>query len=292
MRTDSGQSCIRGLRHNRVTIDTAKLISPPQSGQVKLLGSGFAYTAKSDFEGQDSFTIQVSGMLKGIRGSSDIRIIVSVGPNVSPQTSPTERSDRPPADLSSAAQPNKNPSIPAGNSSVTVTAKNTYTVTIDHPSGNKSAQSIPVNVTTLADSGSTPFTPLHTYYVSPTGSDSNNGLTPATAWATANHSVVCGDVIIAAAGSYGARFGDETGNAFGTVSNCPSTTGGIDGTGGIYFAVLLCGGPDLMSCQANGGSGPAFEIDKSNWAVEGFWATMASGAGGLYPIEAWGLIVL
>src|SRR5262245_4294845 len=77
MRTDSGQSCIRGLRHNRATIDTAKLISPPQSGQAKLLGSGFSYTAKSDFEGQDSFTIQVSGMLNGIRGSSDIRIIVS-----------------------------------------------------------------------------------------------------------------------------------------------------------------------------------------------------------------------
>src|SRR5262247_2730003 len=109
MRTDSGQSCIRGLRHNRVTIDTAKLISPPQSGQVKLLGSGFSYTAKSDFEGQDSFTIQVSGMSNGIRGSSDIRIIVSVGPNVSPQTSPTERSDRPPGDLSGAGQPNQNP---------------------------------------------------------------------------------------------------------------------------------------------------------------------------------------
>src|SRR5499426_2330100 len=109
MRTDSGQSCIRGLRHNRVTIDTAKLISPPQSGQVKLLGSGFSYTAKSDFEGQDSFTIQVSGMSNGIRGSSDIRIIGSVGPNVSPQTSPTERSDRPPGDLSSAGEPNQNP---------------------------------------------------------------------------------------------------------------------------------------------------------------------------------------
>ena len=109
MRTDSGQSCIRGLRHNRVTIDTAKLISSPQSGEVKLLGSGFSYTAKSDFEGQDSFTIQVSGMSNGIRGSSDIRIIVSVGPNVSPQTSPTERRDRPPGDLSSAGQPNQNP---------------------------------------------------------------------------------------------------------------------------------------------------------------------------------------
>src|SRR5262249_55604101 len=78
VRTDSGQSCIRGLRHNRVTIDTAKLISPPQSGQVKLLGSGFSYTAKSDFEGQASFTIQVSGTLNGIRGSSYIMFIFSV----------------------------------------------------------------------------------------------------------------------------------------------------------------------------------------------------------------------
>src|SRR6516164_7619681 len=77
MRTSSGQSCIRGLRHKRVTIDTAKLVSPLQSGQVKLLGPEFSYTAKSDFQGQDSFTIQVSGMLNGIRGSSDIRIIVS-----------------------------------------------------------------------------------------------------------------------------------------------------------------------------------------------------------------------
>ena len=59
MQTSSGQSCIRGLRYARVTIETAKLISPPQSGQVKLLGAGFSYTAKSDFEGQDSFTIQV-----------------------------------------------------------------------------------------------------------------------------------------------------------------------------------------------------------------------------------------
>jgi len=80
MQTSSGQSCTRGLRLARVIIDTTKLISPPQSGQVKLLGPGFSYTAKSDFEGQDSFTIQVSGMLNGIRGSSDIRIIVSVGP--------------------------------------------------------------------------------------------------------------------------------------------------------------------------------------------------------------------
>src|SRR5262249_18906043 len=105
MQISSGQTCIRGLRHARVTID--KL--------VKLLGPGFSYTAKSDFEGQDFFTIQVSGMLNGIRGSSDIRIIVSVGPNVSPQTSPTERSERPPGDLSTAGQPNQNPTAQGTN---------------------------------------------------------------------------------------------------------------------------------------------------------------------------------
>jgi hypothetical protein len=80
MQIGRGQSCVRGLRYGRGAIHIAKLISPPQSGQVKLLGSGFSYTAKSDFQGQDSFTIQVSGVMNGIHGNSDIRIIASVGP--------------------------------------------------------------------------------------------------------------------------------------------------------------------------------------------------------------------
>src|ERR1700723_802852 len=69
---------------------------------------------------------------------------------------------------------------------------------------------------------SVPFVALHTYYMSPTGSDSNNGLTAATAWATPNHAVVCGDVIVAAAGNYASM------SHWGTVSACPSTSGGID----------------------------------------------------------------
>ena len=129
MQTNGGQSCIRGLRHKRVTIDSAKLISPPQAGQVKLLGPGFSYTAKSDFEGQDSFTIQVSGMLNRIRGSSDIRIIVSVGPNVSPQTSPTERNDRLPGNLSGPGQPNQNPTAQGTNQTRQVRPANADTST-------------------------------------------------------------------------------------------------------------------------------------------------------------------
>lgn len=108
------------------------------------------------------------------------------------------------------------------------------------------------------------FVALHTYFISPTGNDSNNGLTTGTAWATPNHSgLVCGDAIIAITGAYTAQ------DSWGTVSNCPSTTGGIDGTGGIYFVTLFCGGT-LDSCTSAGSGGLAFRVNASNWAVEGF----------------------
>ena len=123
-------------------------------------------------------------------------------------------------------------------------------------------------------SGSVPFVALHTYYMSPTGSDSNNGLTAATAWATPNHAVVCGDVIIAAAGTYNGFA------SWGKVSSCPSTSGGIDGTGGIYFATLLCSG-NLQSCNINCATAlcagtAAMNITASNWAIEG-WAATGNG---------------
>src|SRR5262245_55446482 len=55
-------------------------------------------------------------------------------------------------------------------------------------------------------SGSVAFTALNIRYMSPTGNDSANGLTPATAWASPNHPMNCGDVIIAAAGTYNRNF--------------------------------------------------------------------------------------
>jgi hypothetical protein len=116
-------------------------------------------------------------------------------------------------------------------------------------------------------SGSVPFVALHTYYMSPTGSDSNNGLTAATAWATPNHAVNCGDVIIAETGAYG-----SSGlGSFGKVSNCPSTSGGIDGEGGIWFAVLLCGST-LGTCtdDKTGTTEWAVDVASNNWAVEGW----------------------
>jgi hypothetical protein len=135
-------------------------------------------------------------------------------------------------------------------------------------------------IVTCAANGSSPthnsvaFMPLHTYYVSPTGSDRNSGTSPHAAWSTPHHAVDCGDVIVAAAGSYARNvFGT---NSWGEVSNCPSARGGIDGRGGVYFATLLCAGPDVTSCSVDGGSYEAVRVDASNWAVEGFTATQAS----------------
>src|SRR5213078_66215 len=54
MTIGSGQSCIRGLKSAFVTLDSVKLVSPPQSGQVKLEGPGFVYKGNSDFRGQDT----------------------------------------------------------------------------------------------------------------------------------------------------------------------------------------------------------------------------------------------
>jgi hypothetical protein len=130
--------------------------------------------------------------------------------------------------------------------------------------------------TSSGTSGS--FVALHTYYISPTGNDSNSGTSTATAWRTPKHNVVCGDVIIAAAGNYGGSSSPFGSGNWGAVSSCPSTAGGIDGTGGVYFATLLCAGPYVTSCPVSTTSSEAVRVDASNWAVEGFSATSTASA--------------
>ena len=131
---------------------------------------------------------------------------------------------------------------------------------------------------TLASAGDAPFLLPKgdvVHFISPTGKDGASGLTPATAWATPNHSMHCGDVIVALSGVYTSGF-----SKWGAVSNCPSTTGGIDGAGGINFAVLLCAGPNLGSCSVSPSSGNAFDVTKNNWAVEGFNASTHAPSSG------------
>jgi Bacterial Ig domain len=78
MQIGSGKTCTRGLKYGSVTINEVKLTAPPQSGKVTVQGPSFSYTADPDFQGQDDFTIQVSGALVRMSGTSDIRVTVSV----------------------------------------------------------------------------------------------------------------------------------------------------------------------------------------------------------------------
>jgi hypothetical protein len=149
------------------------------------------------------------------------------------------------------------------------------------------AAQLSVTLAVLPGSGNKSFTALHKYYMSPTGSDSNSGNSATAAWATPNHALNCGDVIIAAPGTYSPSGGFGT---WGTVSHCPSTTGGIDGTGGIYFATLLCGGSDLTSCKADESATCSacvntFSVNKDNWAIEG-WDCAAGGNALCYIMDA------
>lgn len=102
----------------------------------------------------------------------------------------------------------------------------------------------------------TAFAHATTYYLSPSGNDSNNGLSGAYSWASPNHSLNCGDVIIGAAGWYSnANF--YTGK-WGHV-NCPANNN---------VAWLKCGTFDTCKIYASGNQG--MWVDKSYWGVQGW----------------------
>ena len=73
-----GEDRAEGLDAGISPISALKLTAPPEFGKVTLQGPGFSYTAKTDFEGQDAFTIQVSGTMVRMTGTSDIQVTVSV----------------------------------------------------------------------------------------------------------------------------------------------------------------------------------------------------------------------
>ena len=75
----SGRSCVRGVRFGNIEIEPIKLLAPPKSGQVTLEGPGFRYTSQAKYTGSDSFSLTVVGRTNKQRGSSTIRVTVSVG---------------------------------------------------------------------------------------------------------------------------------------------------------------------------------------------------------------------
>src|ERR1700733_11336328 len=83
-----------------------------------------------------------------------------------------------------------------------------------------------------------------TYYISPTGSDSNSGTVIGSPWLSPNHSLNCGDVIQASAGSYSAA--NFQNGKWGTVT-CP---------GGNNVAWLQCATFDACKINSTTGTPP------------------------------------
>jgi hypothetical protein len=97
------------------------------------------------------------------------------------------------------------------------------------------------------------------YFMSPTGNDSNNGLSSGSPWLSPLHAVNCGDTITAAAGTYST-------NNFGS-----GKWGTVTCAGGNNVAWVICATFDACKITAVGTQG--MKISASYWGVQGFEAT-------------------
>jgi hypothetical protein len=125
------------------------------------------------------------------------------------------------------------------------------------PSATATATPTPTATATSTGTGAT-------YYISPTGSDSNSGKTAAAAWLTPNHSVNCGDTILAAAGNYNStNFG-------------PGQWGTVSCSAGNNVAWLKCETFDTCKINETSGEFQAMSIDESYWGIQGWEVSVSS----------------
>lgn len=112
------------------------------------------------------------------------------------------------------------------------------------------------------------------YFMSPTGSDSNNGLSAGAPWLSPNHSVNCGDVITAASGTYSSS--NFYNGKWGTVT-CPAANN---------VAWVKCAAFD--TCFIHATSQQGMYISSSFWGVQGWEITDTWTFGNCYYIQPTG----
>jgi Abnormal spindle-like microcephaly-assoc'd, ASPM-SPD-2-Hydin len=137
---------------------------------------------------------------------------------------------------------------------VAVPSPNTATVTATSAGDSTKSASADVTITPIVGT---------TYYLAPAangGRDSNNGLTSGTPWLTPNHSLNCGDVILAAPSTAYSEFNFTTGN-WGTVT-CLA---------GNNVAWLKC--VTFDACKITATSTGGIWVDHSYWGVQGWEVT-------------------
>jgi hypothetical protein len=74
----SGQRCVRGLRSSTMILHNVSISDPAQNGEATAEGYGFVYKARPNFKGEDAFAVTMTGVERGIRGTTIVRVRVSV----------------------------------------------------------------------------------------------------------------------------------------------------------------------------------------------------------------------
>jgi hypothetical protein len=270
LKLSGGETCIRGVRFNNVVVHKLTVAFAPQTGHVRLQGSGFSYKAARDFQGPDFFSLMVSGATNKVPGSSTIEVEVSVT-RADELISASSQSQPSPPSL--AGSPTSSPPLPppvndlcgssndvAAGSAPTTNLCSTGTASIVSGNGpwrwfctssnGRSAQcSAPVQSSPSvqkpgpsADLFANPYySCVNNYYVSTSGSDSNNG-SSGSPWLTLQHADSTprapGDCINVAPGTYNGVTLSKGGNA-------ATSTG---------YLVYRC--QTLDGCTINGNAGP------------------------------------
>jgi parallel beta-helix repeat protein len=271
-----GETCIRGLRFNNVVVDKLMVLYAPQSGHVTLKGTGFSYQAARDFRGRDFFSLVVSGATKKVSGSSTIEVEVSVinagelrwssmiPPSIRTQPFPPSlagsatSSDSPPRHVDNlcgssnyvAASSAPTTNLCSTGAASVVSGSGPWRWSCTGSNGDATSQCVAPAQTSpsvqkpgpSADLFANPYyTCVSNYYVSTSGSDSNNG-SSGSPWLTLQHADSVprapGDCINVAPGAYDGVTLSKGGNA-------ATSTG---------YLVYRC--QTLDGCTINGNAGP------------------------------------
>lgn len=112
------------------------------------------------------------------------------------------------------------------------------------------------------------------FYISPTGSDSNNGTSTSTPWLSPNHAMTCGQVITALPGTYSSA--NFYNGKWGTVS-CPA---------GNNVAWLTC--QTFDTCKISATSQQGMYVSASYWGISGWEISDTWTFGNCYYIQPTG----
>jgi hypothetical protein len=138
--------------------------------------------------------------------------------------------------------------------SVSTTGTQTATMTF---SGSQQQRAIIVTLKTVALG-------VGTYFISPTGSDSNNGTSVGTPWLTPSHPMTCGSVIQAAAST-----------SYAEANFYQSNWGAVDCPASNDVVWLKCVTFDACKITSGGGN-PGIYIDANYWGVQGWEVTITA----------------